>query len=488
MTTQNRGKKVTASFAFKLLESIGMQGISFVVSLVIARLLDPSDYGVLTMLTVFIAIAQVFVQSGLNTALIQKKDVTVADCSSVFWMSLSMSAILYAILYFTSPYIANYYNMPSLAPVLPVLAIILFPGALLSVQNAIVAREMAFRTLMVCSLISTLVSGWVGIILALYGAGYWALVAQQLINQCLLCILLLFTIKWRPAFVFEGKRVWVLFSFGWKLLVASLLETGYNNLRSLVIGKYYTPEALGLYNRGKQFPELMMNAVNGSIQSVMFPVLSESQTDIERMKALLKRSITMSSFIVLPAMAGLAAVAKPLVTVLLTEKWLLCVPFLQICCIDFAFYPIHTANLQAINALGRSDVFLKLEIIKKTVGVIILAVTLLVFKTIEAIAWGAVVSTLIAAVINSWPNRKFIGYGYIEQMKDIMPSMLMAIVMFIVVNLLNGLGLPVVLLLVVQIIVGIICYVGMAMICARDLLKYMITQLKRLLKKGGDGK
>lgn len=481
--SESRSRKAASSFAFKLIESVGMQGIAFVVSLLLARLLTPGDYGVLTMLTVFIAVSQVFVQSGLNTALIQKKDVDECDTSSVFWVSLGIAAALYALLFAASPFIAAYYEMPQLKDALRVLALVLLPGALVSVESAVVARRMAFRKQMLCSLAATVLSGCVGVGMALSGMGYWALVGQQLTNQFALAMLLLIVVRWVPRLMFSWERVKVLIRFGWKLLASSLLDTGYQNLRSAVIGKMFPSDVLGYYNRGKQFPELMMNAVNGSIQSVMLPVLSEQQDDAARMKQMMRRSVMVSSFLVLPMMAGLAAVAQPLIHLLLTEKWLPCVPFLQIICIDFAFYPIHTANLQAINAMGRSDVMLKLEVIKKTYGLIILAVTALVFRSVYAIAWGAVVSTLLSAVVNASPNKKLLDYGYLEQMKDVLPSVAMALIMFAAVSLLGRLSLSPLPMLVLQIAAGVAVYGGMALIFKPESARYLLETGAEILRK-----
>ena len=477
---EQRGKQAAASFLFKLAESVGTQGISFVVSVVLARLLDPSDYGVLTMLTVFIAVSQVFVQSGLNTALIQKKDVDETDLSSVFYVSLGIAVVLYGLLFLLAPAIGAFFAMEALAPVLRVLALILLPGALISVQNAVIAREMAFRRLMTASLICTTLSGVVGIAMAAAGTGYWALVAQQLTSQLSLALVLLWLVKWRP----RG-----LIRFGWKLLASSLLETGYNNLRTAVIGKKYAQETLGFYNRGKQFPELVMNAVNGSIQSVMLPVLADEQDDVSRMKQMMRRSVMVSSFLVLPMMAGLAAVAEPLVRLLLTDKWLPCVPFLQICCIDFAFYPIHTANLQAINAMGRSDVFLRLELIKKSYGLLILAATVFLFDSVYAIAWGAVASTLLAAVVNASPNRKLLGYGYLEQMRDVLPALALSAVMFAAVWMLGRVPLSPLPLLVLQVLAGAAIYGGLALLLRLESMRYLMDMLRGLAaRRRGEAK
>ena len=238
-----------------------------------------------------------------------------------------------------------------------------------------------FKELMYCTLGSVIISGAVGIVMAYLGYGVWALVGQQLSNQVSICIIMMLVVKWRPMLIFEIKRVKVLFSFGWKLLCSNLMSNIYNELRSLVIGKKYNSATLGYYNRGKQFPTLIVNNIDGSIQSVMLPALSKEQDNKERVKSMMRRSIVTSSFVIFPLMAGLAAVAEPLISLVLTDKWLPCVPYLRVYCFIFAFYPINTANLQALNAQGRSDQFLKLEIIKKCYGILILLITVFCFKT-----------------------------------------------------------------------------------------------------------
>ena len=481
--SENRSQKTVSSFLFKVIESVGNQGIAFIVSLLLARLLDTSDYGVLSMLTVFIAVAQVFVQSGLNTALIQKKDVDETDLSSVFYVSFGMAAAFYALLFVLSPWLADFFRMPALKDTLRVMALILLPGSLVSVQTAVVSRRMAFRKLMIASLCATVLSGTVGVVMALNGAGYWALVAQQMTNQCALAILLLVLVRWRPRRVFSFERIKGLIRFGWKLLVSGLLDTGFTNLRSAVIGKKFSDEALAFYTRGKQFPELVMNAVNGSISSVMLPVLSEQQDETERMKQTMRRSVMLSCFIVVPMMAGLAAAAEPMIRLLLTDKWLPCVPFLQLCCIDFALYPIHTSNLSAINAKGRSDIFLRLEIIKKAYGMAILLISVLCFDSVMAIAWGGVLSSVVSAAVNAHPNQKLLNYGYLEQMRDILPTIAISLVMFAVVWAMNALALPAAVLLVLQVIVGVIVYGGLSVLFKVESLQFIGQFVKKLLKR-----
>ena len=481
--SETRSQKTLSSFLFKVVESLGNQGIAFVVSLLLARLLDTSDYGVLSMLMVFIAVAQVFVQSGLNTALIQRKDVDETDLSSVFYVSFGVAAAFYALLFVLAPWLAAFFNMPALKSTLRVMALILLPGSLVSVQTAVVARQMAFRKLMIASLCATVISGTVGVVMALSGAGYWALVAQQMTNQCTLAILLLVLIKWRPRRVFSFARVKSHLRFGWKLLVSGLLDTGFTNLRSAVIGKKFSDDALAFYTRGKQFPELAMNAINGSISSVILPVLSEQQDETERMKQTMRRSIMLSSFIVVPMMAGLAAVAEPMIRLLLTDKWLPCVPFLQLCCIDYALYPIHTNNLSAINAKGRSDVFLKLEIIKKAYGLAILLVSVLCFDGVMAIAWGGVISSAVSAAVNAHPNRELIHYGFLEQLHDILPTILISLVMFGVVYAMNTLALPAAALLVLQIVAGAAVYGGLSLVFKVESVQFLWQVARKLLKR-----
>ena len=339
---------------------------------------------------------------------------------------------------------------------------------------------MQFKKLFFSSLGAMLVSGTVGIVMAYTGFGVWALVAQQLTNQLLVTIILWFTVKWRPKLLFSFERVKGLFSFGWKLLVSSLIDTIYQNLRSLFIGKMFNPSMLGFYNRGEQFPELIVSNINGSIQSVMLPTLASQQDNRQRVKDMVRRSIVTSSFIIFPMMVGLAVIAEPLVKILLTEKWLPAVPFLQISCFVYALWPIHTANLQAINALGRSDIFLKLEIIKKILGLVILGVT--VFYGVYAIALGGVVSGVVSTFINAYPNLKLLNYSYKEQWKDIIPSFLLALAMGGITYSIQWFGMTAWLTLIVQVCTGIIIYFGMAKIFKLECFTYLLLTGKAMFK------
>jgi len=474
---------VIKSLFFKFAERCGYQGIAFIVQLILARLLTPSDYGVLTILAIFVNISQVFVQSGLNTALIQRKDVTEKDYSTVFYVSLGIAVFLYIVLFFAAPFIGAFYEMPDLKFYLRVLALNLIPGAFNSIQNAKIAKEMRFKQLMYCTLCAVVLSGTVGITMAYFGLGVWALVGQQLTNQISVCIIMLIVVKWRPKRVFELNRLKLLFGFGWKLLCSNLIDTVYKDLQGLVIGKKYNSSTLGHYNRGKQFPELIVNNLNGAIQSVMLPALSKHQDDKVKMKSMMRRSIVTSSFIVFPIVTGLAVCAEHLISAVLTEKWLPCVPYLRIYCFIYAFYPVHTANLQAINAQGRSDVFLKLEIIKKIYGLATLCFTVFCFKSPLAIAFGVAATTLLSCFVNASPNKKLLSYSYAEQMKDIFPAFALSLTMGGLVYCITFIGLNDWLTMLIQVPAGIIIYVSLATVFKLECWIYIKNIIKKFLPK-----
>lgn len=481
----NTKNKIISGLIWKLMERFGTQGIQFIVQIVLARLLVPKDYGIIALITIFITIANVFVQSGFNTALIQKKDANETDFSSVFYLSLFVASLLYLIIFFTAPFIAAFYDILQLKSVLRVLSITLFFGAFNSIQNAIISKNMQFKMLFYSSLGAILVSGTVGIVLAYAGFGVWALVAQQLTNQFMSTLILWFTLKWRPKLIFSFEKVKGLFSFGWKLLASSLIDTIYMNLRSLIIGKIYNPAILGFYNRGEQFPQIIVTNIDGSIQSVMLPTLASEQDNRKRIKDMVRRSIVTSSFLVFPIMIGLGVIGEPLVKILLTDKWLPCVPFLQIACVSYALWPIHTANLQAINALGRSDIFLKLEVIKKIIGFAILGVS--IFYGVYAIAVGTLISGVISTFINAYPNLFLLNYSYKEQLKDVMPSLILSLLMGASVYSFKWFHMGSCLTLILQVLVGGFMYIAMSKIFKLECLIYITNTIKEIRIKKTSG-
>jgi O-antigen/teichoic acid export membrane protein len=469
-------KKILSSLYWKFLERGGTQGLQFVVSVILARLLLPSDYGIIGLITIFISISAVFVQSGFGTALIQKANADETDFSSVFFLSLAVATALYLLLFFTAPIIARFYREPILVPVIRVLAITLLFGAINCVQNAMVSRTMLFRRFFFSSMGGIIGSGGLGIAMAYRGYGVWSLVAQQLTNNLLVTCILWFTVKWRPRAHFSFWRVKTLFNFSGKLLASSLLDTVFTNIYGLVIGKVYNAAMLGFYNRAFQFPNIIESNIDASIQSVMLPALASRQNDRPAVKSMARRSMKTSSYIIMPLMLGMAAIAKPLVSLLLTDRWLPCVPFVRLLCLSFAIMPIQTANLSAINALGRSDIFLKLELIKKALVTVALVISIPL--GIYAMVIGRVITAYMASFINSYPNKRLMNYTFFEQWKDMLPSMLLAAFMAGVALCVEMLHLRNSLTVLIQIAIGMIIYIGGSKVLHFESYEYLMKTLK----------
>lgn len=440
------------------MERFGVQGIQFVLQIILARILDPDHYGELSMMIIFTALANVFIQTGFNMALIQNKDVTEEDYSSVFWVSLAIAVVLYGVIFFAAPFIAAFYKMENIVNPLRVLALTLFPGVLNSIQLAKVSREMDFKKIFLGNVLGILIAGATGIVVAKMGGGLWALVVQNIMNISTASIVMLFTVRWYPKWICNLNRVASLFRFGWKLLVANVMGVFYSSIYSLVIGKKYSPETLGFYNRGIQFPSFIIDGLDSSVQSVMLPALSELQDDKNSVRTMMRESMMMSAYVVLPMMVGLSVVAEPLVLLLLTEKWLPCVPYMQLYCLACGIDPVHSCNLQAINAMGRSDIFLRLEIVKKIYFTIILLVIIFCFDSPIAIAATAILDAIICWVINAFPNKKLLDYSVRDQVRDLFPSILVALFMGIVVLLVGRLELAPLGKLLVQVPTGVAVY------------------------------
>ena len=419
-------KTIVSSLFWKFMERCGTNGVQFVTSIVLARLLLPEDFGLIALVMVFITLANVFVQNGLGTALIQKKDADNLDFSSVFYASLLIVAGLYAILFFTAPLVANFYDHPELTTIVRVLALTLFFGALNSIQEAYIARNMLFKKLFWRSLGALVPSAAIGITCALKGLGVWALVIQQLCDVFLMCVFMWFTVKWRPQLQFSFERVKGLLSFGWKFASAVLLNTLYSNGLNLITGKIYSPTSLGYLSRGELFPLAIVANINTAIQSILFPTLSSVQTDSSAIKYVTRKTIVSSTFVIFPIMAVLFVLAEPIVLVVLGEQWLPSVPFVRIFCFTYSLWPIHTSNLTAINATGRSNIVLKQEIIKDIVGISIFVMFIINSETLVDAIQSYIPIALIGLVVNMWPNKKLIGYGIWEQFKDITPSFLLS--------------------------------------------------------------
>lgn len=477
-----RTNKIIKGLFWKTLERVGGLGIQFVIRIILARLLSPEHYGVLTLMMVFITIANVFVQSGFNTSLIQDNDVTEEDYSSVLWVSLSIAAVIYFAIFFTAPLIAQIYKMDIIIEPLRVLALMLFPGALNSVQLAKVSREMDFKKAFYSNLTGNLFSGFIGVLVAYNGGGLWALVVQSLLNVLITCFIMKFTVRLQIRFVCNWSRVKVLFSFGWKLVISSLLNAVTEDIRSLVIGIKYDADILGNYNQGMQFPQYGINIIQGPITSVMLPAMAEKQSAREQAKAVMKNAISLGAYIVFPMMAGMAAIATSFIRILLTDKWIDCVPYMRIYCLIFAFYPIYICNLQAINAMGRSDIFLKLELIKQLYNMAILLVAVFYFKSPMAIAVSAVISIPVNLLVNIFPNKRLLNYSLSEELRDIFPAGILSAFLFGICYSIEYLGLSSIITIGLQIAIGILVYVTASIlfrITAFQRIWMLIKQLKQ---------
>ena len=422
---------VVHSLLWKFFERCSVQIITFIVTIVLARLLNPQEYGTMALVLVFVNVAGVIVEGGLNTALIQKKDSDQIDFSTIFYATLGVALILYAILYFTAADIAAFYKNSSLEAVVKVLGISLFFFAVNSIQKAYLSKRMLFKKLFYSSFGAVVVSGTIGIYLAWKGCGVWALVAQSFLTQACTTLIMFITVKWYPSLQFSWQRFKLLFNYGWKIFASNMLVSASINVRSLIIGKVYTSSALALFDRGKQFPALIIDNINSSIQAVLFPVLSGLQDNRDSVKTLVRRSIKTSAFVIFPLVVGLSIFAEPLILSLLTSKWIGAIPYVRIFCIAYLLMPMQIANLEAIKSLGYSGTTLKLELYKKIIEFIVLLITIPI--SVYFIAWGIVFYNFIALIINVRPNTKILNYGLAEQLKDIFPTLAISLLMGIIV-------------------------------------------------------
>lgn len=481
MGSSSGKKKVLSGMIWKFGERFCAQFVTLVVSIVLARLLDPDHYGTVSIMMVFINIANVFVTESFSAALIQKKNADKVDFSTIFYFNIVFSLGLYGIIYVAAPWVEAFYDMPQLAGAMRILALKLPISAIYSVQQAYVSKHMLFKKFFLATITGTVVSAVVGIYMAYKGFGVYALVGQYLTNSLIGTVALWIAVRWRPVWAFSVQSFKGLFSYGWKILVSALIRALYEDIYSLVIGKKYTSEDLAFYSKGKHYPQLIITNINTTITSVMFPALSKHQDDKQALCQMMRRSIKTSAYILSPIMIGMAVVAEPLVSLVLTDKWLPCVPFLRIACMALLMRPIQGANLQAIKAVGRSDLVLKLEIWKRALGILILIVTM--HFGVEAIAWGSVATALVASALNAYPNKKLLGYTYPQQLADLIPNLLLAAAMGVAVHCVSYLPLNTFWMLLVQVLVGAAAYVGLSILTKNDNFKYLLSTLKDFKNK-----
>lgn len=446
-------QKTITGLIWSFIDNIAGQGITFVVGLILARLLSPKEFGLIGMLTIFIAVSQSFIDSGFRQALIRKQDCTPADYSTVFYFNIIVGVFFYILLFFGANAIGLFFNEPILTKLIKVLGLGLIINSFTIIQSTLLMKQIDFKLQAKISVISASISGIISIYMAFTGWGVWSLVALMLYKYSINLLLLWLFNKWRPIWCFSKKSFRELFSFGGKLLVSGLIDTIYNNANYIVIGKYFSAVDLGYYSRADQFQSLPSSNLQAFIGRVSYPILSTIQNDIPRLRESYRKVIKSTMLITFVLMIGMAAIARPMILTLIGEKWEPSVIYLQMLCFVGMFYPLHILNLDILKILGRSDLFLRLEIIKKVLAVPIVLFGILL--GIKAMILGMMALTLISYYLNSYWSGRFIGYPFFAQIKDIFPSFLLAIIMSSFVFF-EGLliSLPPLPLLIIQLITG----------------------------------
>lgn len=460
------------------IERFSVQGIQFLIMIIMARLLTPKDYGLVGMLTVFIAIAQTFIDSGFSQALIRKQNRTETDNSTVFYFNIGVGICIYILFYIIAPFISKFYDIPELTAIMRVISLGVIFNSLAVVQRALLTIRIDFKTQAKASLMAVILSGITGITMAYKGFGVWAIIAQQLTNLSLSTLLLWIFAKWRPKGTFSIDSFRELFTFGSKLLISGILETLYRNIYLIIIGKLFTASKLGYYTRAQQFSDFPSLNLTGIFQRVTYPILCKIQNDKEKLAQAYRKFLRVSAFIIFPLMIGLSAVAEPFILLLLKEQWHFAIIILKIICFAAMWYPIHAINLNLLQVEGRSDLFLRLEVIKKIVGIMILCLTIPL--GLIAMCYGQIASSLISLIVNTYYTGKLINVGFIRQMKDLTPTLILVLSMWCII--IFGI-LPLcennVIKLTAGIMTGIIYYIGVAWIFKFPELKELLSILKR---------
>lgn len=455
--------KTVKGTLWSALERFSVQGIQFVVMIIMARLLTPDDYGLVGMLAIFIAVSQSLIDSGFSQALIRKQDRSEIDNSTVFYFNIVVGIGLYTILFFTAPLIARFYNEPLLIPLTRAIGLSVIFNSLVVVQRALLTVKLDFKTQANASLVGAVLSGALGIWMAYAGFGVWAIVGQQLSNLFIITLLLWILSHWRPIRTYSWKAFRELFGFGSKLMLSGLIDTIYRNMYLIVIGKVFKASDLGYYTRAHQFTDFASSNISGIFQRVTYPVLCSIQDDDVRLADVYRRLLKTSAFVIFPLMMGMMGIARPMVISFLTEKWLFSAALIEVLCFSQMWYPVHAINLNLLQVKGRSDLFLRLEIIKKITAVCILFITLSL--GLLAMCWGMLVNSIFALIINTYYTGKLIHLGFFSQMKDLLPILLLSFIMGVSVYLtMNLIHLNPWILMGLGILEGLCIYLGIAKI------------------------
>ena len=478
----NLKDKVFSGFVWKFAERFLVQGVTFVVSLVVSRILAPEDYGLVAMVTVFTNIATVIVANGFNAALIQSPSATEEDFSTLFYISLFFSFVLYIGLFFLAPVIASFYGFNELISVVRILGLTLPISSVSSIQNAYIGRMMTFKKNFIASFIASVLSGVVGIWMALNGFGVWALVGQMLFSSILNCFVQFFIVSWRPKLYFSFKRSIPLLKFGANSLGTDLIGTIFNQINSFIMGKWYSPAELAYYNKGQSFPYLIQGNVSIIIASVMFPALSKCADDKKALKEMLRKTTKLYTYVLTPLYIGLMAVSKNLIIVLLTEKWIFSVPYMCIVCLACILGTISPIDVMVLKAIGRSDSAFRLELIKKPIWILLLFIASLI--NAYALAFVLVVVTIIELIINAIVINKYLDYSLSEKIYDWVKAMFPSLLMFVVVVAMNSIPINRIILLILQIFIGFVFYLIYSYITKNECFVYLLNIIKSRTKRG----
>lgn len=474
-------QKVAGGLFWSYGERIMAQLVSLIVSIVLARLLDPENYGVISIVMIFITFCDAIVTGGFGNAIVQKKDADELDVNTMLCCSVATSILLYIIIFCAAPYIASFYNMPIIRPILRVLGLRLLISGVNSIQRAWIQKRMLFKRFFISTSFGTIISAVVGISMAYMGKGAWALVGQYLTNSFIDTAVLLITNDWKPRLQFSWKRAKEMLSYGWKVLVTTVVYTIEGDLRSLIIGKKFGSADLAYYDQGKKFPNLLVTNINTSISNVMFPVLSESQNDPTRLKQLCRRAVRIGIYLLSPLLIGLMGVADTFVIAILSEKWAPCIPFLRILTLVFLVRPFTTTCQQSILSVGRSDITLKIEIIVNAVAIGILFYSVFILESVLGIAIGTLIAELVSMGMFMYYENKIIRYSYKEQLQDLLPSLGLATVMGVIVYIVHFLPIYKGLALILQVVIGAAFYFAASYVLQFEPLVYLVGMLKEKL-------
>lgn len=470
-------RKAAKGILWSSFERFSVQGVQFFIMIIMARLLTPEDYGLIGMLAIFLAVAQSLIDSGFSQALIRKQNRTEKDNSTVFYFNIVVSSFLYILFFISAPYVSAFYNTPELSSIMRVISLGVVINSLAVVQRAQYTINIDFKTQAKASFTAAVFSGSVGITLAYTGSGVWALVVQQLLNLSINTVMLWYYSRWRPLLYYSWQSFRELFAFGSKLMLSGLLNTIYRNIYPIVIGKIFSASSLGHYTRAHQFSELPSSNITGIIQRVTYPVLCSIQNDDERLSNIYRRFLKLSAFVIFPLMLGLSAVSKPFIFIVIGSQWELCAVLLQIICFSMMWYPIHGINLNLLQVKGRSDLFLRLEIIKKVLGVLVICMT--APWGVVTMCYGSIVSSLIALIINTYYTGKLIHMGFFKQMRDLIPTLLLSLVMFVLIRIINTYIESLYLQLAIGVIFGFVFYLGCSFLFRFKELDELISLIRK---------